>query len=121
MGFLIAESPHAAMSEHARRLGYCACCHPGGVNDTTTLPPMLGEMRRRGLLPGPSVFNANRGYDSNYNKILFGMGGGMARNEPDLEGPVRNLYWNGSMNGQLTMWSAFMGLASEAVSTSADL
>lgn len=74
------------MSEHARRPGYCAYCHPGGVNNVTTLPPMLGEMRRRGLLPGPSVFNANRGYDSNYNKILFGMGGAWH---------ATNLIWRG--------------------------
>ena len=87
----------------------------------TTLPPLLGEMRRRGLLPGPSVFNADRGYDSNYNcKMLFGMGETWRATDRIWRG-LRNLYWNGSMNGQLTMWSAFMGLASEAVSTSADL
>ena len=48
---------------------------PGNVNDMTMLPPMLGEMGRQGLSPGPSVFHADRGYDSNHNcQILFEMG-----------------------------------------------
>ena len=48
---------------------------PSNVNDVTMLPPMLGEMGRQGLSPGPSVFHADRGYDSNYNcQILFEMG-----------------------------------------------
>ena len=48
---------------------------PSNVNDMTMLPPMLGEMKRQCLLPGPSVFHADRGYDSNYNcQILFEMG-----------------------------------------------
>ena len=45
------------------------------VNDVTMLPPMLDEMGRQGLLPGPSVLHADRGYDSNHNcQILFEMG-----------------------------------------------
>lgn len=48
---------------------------PGNVNDTTMLPPMLAEMKRQGLLFGPSVLHADRGYDSNRNcQILFEMG-----------------------------------------------
>ena len=48
---------------------------PSNVNDVTMLPPMLGEMKRQCLLPGPSVFHADRGCDSNYNcQILFEMG-----------------------------------------------
>ena len=48
---------------------------PSNVNDVTMLPPILGEMKRQCLLPGPSVFHADRGYDSNYNcQILFEMG-----------------------------------------------
>ena len=44
------------------------------INDVTMLPPMLYKMRRRHLLPGPSVFYADRGYDSNYScQILFEM------------------------------------------------
>ena len=39
------------------------------------LPPMLYKMRRQHLLPSPSVFHADRGYDSNYNcQVLFEMG-----------------------------------------------
>ena len=48
---------------------------PSNVNDVTMLPPMLDEMRRQGLLPGPSVLHADRGYDSNHNcQVLFEMG-----------------------------------------------
>ena len=48
---------------------------PSNINDVTMLPPMLGEMRRQHLLPVPSVFHADRGYNSNYNcQILFEMG-----------------------------------------------
>ena len=47
----------------------------GNVNDVAMLPPMLTEMKRQGLLPGPSVFHADRGYDSNRNfQVLFEMG-----------------------------------------------
>ena len=47
----------------------------GSVNDVTMLPVMLGGIRRQGLLPGPARFNANRGYDSDYNcRVLFEMG-----------------------------------------------
>ncbi len=36
---------------------------------------MLGKMKRQGLSPGSAVFNANRGYGSDYNcGILFEMG-----------------------------------------------
>ena len=48
---------------------------PSNINDVTMLPPMLNEMRRQHLLPDPSVFHADRGYDSNYNcQVLFEMG-----------------------------------------------
>ena len=44
---------------------------PSNINDVT----MLGEMKLQRLLPDPSVFHADRGYDSNYNcQILFEMG-----------------------------------------------
>ena len=46
----------------------------GSVNDVAMLPPMLTEMKQ-GLLPGQSVFHADRGYDSNRNfQVLFEMG-----------------------------------------------
>ena len=42
---------------------------------STMLPVMLDGMKRQGLSPGPTVFNADRGYDSDYNcGILFEMG-----------------------------------------------
>ena len=45
------------------------------VNDVTTLPVMLGEMKRQGLSPGPAVLNADRRYGSDYNcGILFEVG-----------------------------------------------
>ena len=48
---------------------------PGNIHDTAMLPPMLAEMGRQSLSPGPSVFHADRGYDSNHNcQILFEMG-----------------------------------------------
>ena len=48
---------------------------PSNINDVTMLPPMLYEMRRQHLLPNPSIFHADRGYDSNYNcQVLFEMG-----------------------------------------------
>ena len=48
---------------------------PSSINDVTMLPTILGEMRRQHLLPDPSIFHADRGYDSNYNRhILFTMG-----------------------------------------------
>ena len=48
---------------------------PGNIHDTAMLPPMLAEMERQSLSPGPSVFHADRGYDSNHNcQILFEMG-----------------------------------------------
>ena len=47
------------------------------INDVTILPPMLYKMRRQHLLPGPSVFHADRECDSNYNcQMLFEMGDG---------------------------------------------
>ncbi len=46
----------------------------GNVNDVTMLPPMLGEAKRQGLLAGPSILHADRGYDSDHNcQILFEM------------------------------------------------
>ena len=48
---------------------------PGNIHDTAMLPPMLAKMERQSLSPGPSVFHADRGYDSNHNcQILFEMG-----------------------------------------------
>ena len=48
---------------------------PGNVSDTAMLPPMLSEMERQSLSPGPSVFHADRGYDSNHNcQMLFERG-----------------------------------------------
>ena len=45
------------------------------VGDITMLPAMLGEIKRQDLLPGPSIFHADRGYDSNHNcRILFEIG-----------------------------------------------
>ena len=45
------------------------------ISDTTMLPVMLDGMKQQGLSPGPTVFNADRGYDSDYNcGILFEMG-----------------------------------------------
>ena len=45
------------------------------VNNVVMLPPMLAKMKRQGLLPGPSVLHADRGYDSNHNcQVLFEMG-----------------------------------------------
>ena len=47
----------------------------GNVNDVAMLPPMLAEMKRHGLLFGPSILHADRGYDSNHNcQVLFEMG-----------------------------------------------
>ena len=48
---------------------------PGNVNDVTMLPVMLAEIRRRGFDFSGSVFDADRGYDADYNfKDLFWMG-----------------------------------------------
>lgn len=48
---------------------------PDNINDMTLLPSMLDEMRRPCLLPGPSVFHADRRHDLNYNyQTLFEMG-----------------------------------------------
>ena len=39
------------------------------------LPVTLDKMKRQGLSPGPAVFNADRGYDSDYNcGMLFEIG-----------------------------------------------
>ena len=48
---------------------------PGNVNDVTMLPVMLAEIRRRGYDFSGSVFDADRGYDADYNfEELFWMG-----------------------------------------------
>ena len=45
------------------------------VNDVTMLRIMLGKMKQQGLSSGPAVFNADWGYDSDYNcGMLFEMG-----------------------------------------------
>ena len=47
----------------------------GNVNDVAMLPVMLVELRRQGQDPGPAVFNADRGYDSEENcRAFFEMG-----------------------------------------------
>ena len=48
---------------------------PGNVNDVTMLPVMLAEIKRRGFDFSGNVFDADRGYDADYNfKDLFWMG-----------------------------------------------
>ena len=45
------------------------------ISDTTMLLVMLDGMKRHGLSPDPTIFNADQGYDSDYNcGILFEMG-----------------------------------------------
>ena len=47
---------------------------PGNANDGKVLRVMLDGMRRHGPEPAPSLFNADRGYDSDENfRMLFGM------------------------------------------------
>ena len=48
---------------------------PSNVNDTTMLPAMLAEIKRRGFDFAGCVFDGNNGYDSDYNcELLLEMG-----------------------------------------------
>ena len=48
---------------------------PGNINDTTMLPVMLAEIRRRGFDFAENFFDGDKGYDSDYNcELLFWMG-----------------------------------------------
>ena len=48
---------------------------PSNINDTTMLPVMLAEIRRRGFDFVGGFFDGDKGYDSDYNcELLFRMG-----------------------------------------------
>ena len=48
---------------------------PSNINDTTMLPVMLAEIRRRGFDFAGNFFDGDKGYDSDYNcELLFWMG-----------------------------------------------
>ena len=48
---------------------------PGRVSDTTMLPIMLAEIKRRGFDFAGCVFDCDKGYDSDYNcELIFEMG-----------------------------------------------
>ena len=45
---------------------------PSNINDTTMLPVMLAEIRRRGFDFAGNFFDGDKGYDSDYNcELLF--------------------------------------------------
>ena len=44
---------------------------PGNINDTTMLPVMLAEIRRRGFDFAGNFFDGDKGYDSDYNCELL--------------------------------------------------